>query len=103
MRYNIICIARDVFMFSNNFGKGISVEETLRNILSETANLSVPAATIGSGDDLFAAGLTSFATVGVMLAVESEFDVEFPDSLLVRSTFTSINALAAAVKSLKGD
>ncbi|WP_347555707.1 acyl carrier protein [Robbsia sp. KACC 23696] len=78
------------------------MEDTLREILSETANLSVPAATIGSGDDLFACGLTSFATVGVMLAVESAFDVEFPDSLLVRSTFSSIDSLASAVNSLTG-
>lgn len=78
------------------------MEETLREILGETANLSVPVTTIGSGDDLFAAGLTSFATVSVMLAVESAFDVEFPDSLLVRSTFTSIHSLMAAVDSLKG-
>ncbi len=79
------------------------MEETLRNVLSETANLSVPAETIGYSDDLFAAGLTSFATVGVMLAIESAFDVEFPDSLLVRSTFTSIGALETAVKTLKAD
>ena len=78
------------------------MEETIREILSETGNLSVPATTIGAGDDLFSYGLTSFATVGVMLAVESAFDVEFPDSLLVRSTFSSIHSLTSAVRDLKG-
>ncbi|KKB65012.1 acyl carrier protein [Robbsia andropogonis] len=77
------------------------MENTLRGILLEVGNLSVPVTAIGSSDDLFAVGLTSFATVGVMLAIESAFDVEFPDSLLVRSTFTSIDALASVVLGLK--
>lgn len=79
------------------------MERELRAILKEVGGLSKSADSLGVKDDLFAAGLTSFATVGVMLAIEEEFDVAFPDSLLVRSTFTSIASLSAAVESLRGD
>lgn len=77
------------------------MEEQLRTILDEVGGLSRPAADLQPQDDLFAAGLTSFATVGVMLAIEGEFDVAFPDALLVRSTFQSLAALKAAVAMLQ--
>jgi len=77
------------------------VENQLRTILDEVGGLKKPAASLGVNDDLFAAGLTSFATVGVMLAIEDDFDVSFPDALLVRETFRSIASLARAVSSLK--
>jgi acyl carrier protein len=77
------------------------LEKQLRNILDEVGGLSVKADTLGLRDDLFAAGLTSFATVGVMLAIEEEFDVAFPDSLLVRNTFSSIASLLSAVSGIQ--
>lgn len=78
------------------------MKDQIRAILDEVGGLAVPAADVGDRDDLFVKGLSSFATVGVMLAIEEEFDVSFPDSLLVRATFTSVDALAAAIASLKG-
>ena len=78
------------------------MEAQLRAILDEVGGLSVAADTLGLRDDLFAAGLTSFATVGVMLAIEDAFDVAFPDSLLVRATFTSIASLEAAIAGVQG-
>ena len=50
--------------------------------------------------DLHAAGLSSYGTVELMVASEEEFGVEFPDTLLTRATFGSIEAVAAAVSSL---
>ena len=47
--------------------------------------------------DLYAAGLSSHATVNLMLALEEAFDVELPDRLLKRKTFSSINAIAEAL------
>ena len=35
-----------------------------------------------------------------MIALEDEFDVEFPDTMLQKSTFGSINAIAAAIAQL---
>ena len=47
--------------------------------------------------DLHAAGLTSHATVSLMLALEEAFDLEFPDRLLRRRTFSSIDTIAEAL------
>ena len=79
------------------------MEEQLRVILGEVGGLALPIGEIATDQDLFAAGLTSFATVSVMLAIEEEFDVEFPDTLLKRDTFRSIAALTAVIAGLKGD
>ncbi len=50
--------------------------------------------------NLYDAGLTSFASVQMMLAIEEEFDIEFPETMLTRRTFSSIAAIAAAVDEL---
>lgn len=52
-------------------------------------------------DDLFAAGMSSRATVGVMLGLESEFDIEFPDAMLRRDVFESIRAIGDALEAIK--
>lgn len=48
----------------------------------------------GSSDDLWDLGMDSLGSVAIMAAVEDEFELEFPDALLVRSTFESIDAIA---------
>ena len=45
-------------------------------------------------------GMTSHASVNVMLALEGEFDIEFPDHMLKRSVFESIAAMRAAIDEL---
>lgn len=55
---------------------------------------------IGESDDLFASGMTSHQTVQVMLGLEDEFEIEFPDDMLTRSTFSSIDAMTRAVSVL---
>ncbi|MDX7954010.1 acyl carrier protein [Lichenihabitans sp. Uapishka_5] len=62
--------------------------------------MSCPVETLSDTADLFEAGLTSYGSVRLMLAVEERFDVEFPDALLTRKTFTTLAALAEAVASL---
>ena len=47
--------------------------------------------------DLYASGLTSFAAVQLMLALEEAFDVEFPERMLNRRSFASIDAIAACL------
>jgi acyl carrier protein len=77
------------------------MENDIRDILNEVGKLSEPADKLGNEADLFAAGLTSFATVNVMLAIEEQFDVEFPDRLLRRESFRSIAALTRVVAEIK--
>lgn len=72
----------------------------IRLVLNEGGTLPVDATTLKDGDDLYTAGLTSHATVNLMLGLEERFDVEFPDRLLRRRTFESIDAISTAVTEL---
>lgn len=74
----------------------------IREILSQHARLPVPVEGLQDSSDLYNAGLTSLATVGLMLALEDQFGIEFPDSMLGRKTFSSIEAIAEAVEQLHG-
>ncbi|PLP97056.1 acyl carrier protein [Cupriavidus pauculus] len=77
------------------------MKTTIRNILGEVARLDVPLATLADNDDLYAAGLSSLATVHVMLALENAFDIEIPDQMLTRQLFRSVDSLAAAVEIIR--
>ena len=72
----------------------------IRNILKEHGRLTKDAQALGERDDLYQAGMTSHASVNVMLALEGEFDVEFPDHMLKRSVFESIAAIRTAIDEL---
>lgn len=72
----------------------------VRDILAKHGRLSVNVAALGDDTDLYAAGLTSLATVGVMLALEDHFDIEFPENMLSRKTFDSLSSIAEAVATL---
>lgn len=74
--------------------------EQIRAILKEHGRLAVDAATLAEDADLYQAGMTSHASVNVMLALEGTFDVEFPDRMLRRGVFESISAIRAAIEEL---
>lgn len=74
--------------------------DRIRTILKDHGKLSVDAASLADGADLYAAGLSSFATVQLMLALEDAFDVEIPERLLNRRSFESIAAIAGVINSL---
>jgi acyl carrier protein len=46
--------------------------------------------------------MSSQASVSIMVAIEDEFGVEFPDRMLKRSVFQSISSIRTAVDELKG-
>jgi acyl carrier protein len=73
---------------------------TIRNVLNQDGKLPVDISTLSDDADLYQAGLTSHASVNVMLALEDEFDVEFPDELLRKSTFESVTSIRSALTSL---
>ena len=77
-------------------------EEIVRRTLADLGQLTTPVETLGPDDDLYVAGLTSHATVNVMLGLEDELGFEFPPELLRRSTFESIGALTRAVETALG-
>jgi acyl carrier protein len=74
--------------------------EQIRDILQTHGRLSIQVTELSNDSDLYDAGLTSLITVNLLLAIEDHFDVEFPDELLSRRTFQSIDALAEAVEDL---
>ena len=74
--------------------------DKIREILAQHGRLSTPVEELQQDSDLYNAGLTSLATVGLMLALEEEFDVEFPDSMLSRKTFDSIESIHDAIEQL---
>jgi acyl carrier protein len=79
-----------------------SVEEEIRRVLGDHARLTTDPASVAPRTDLYQAGMTSHASVNVMLALEDAFDVEFPDHLLKRSVFESVASIADAVAELRG-
>lgn len=76
------------------------IEDKIRAVLRDHARLNKPLDQIGLTTDLYQAGMTSHASVNVMLALESAFDVEFADHMLKRSVFTSVASIRDAVAEL---
>ena len=75
-------------------------ETQIRDVLLAHGRLGKDPMSIGIDDDLYEAGMTSHASVNVMLALEDEFDVEFPERFLKRTTFESIENLSVALADL---
>lgn len=78
------------------------MNETVRRLLAEHGRLHCPVETLSSSADLYEAGLTPFAAIRVMLALEEKFEVEFPVRWLRRQTFASIDAITACLDELLG-
>ena len=75
----------------------MSEDERVRSILAEYGHLAVDVTSLSHDDNLYAAGLTSHASINVMLAVEDAFGVEFGQELIRRSTFESISSICDAL------
>jgi acyl carrier protein len=78
-----------------------SVNTQIRQVLRDHARLPVDVDSIDESADLFQAGMSSHASVNVMLALEDAFDVEFPDRMLKRSVFESVAGISAAIGELQ--
>ncbi len=72
----------------------------IRAVLADFGRLGPTALQLRDDADLRQAGLTSHASVNVMLALESRFEIEFPDHMLTRNVFSSIATLRAALEEL---
>ena len=77
--------------------------EEIRAVLGTTGWLQADIGTLADDADLYAAGLTSLASVNLMLALEEKFDIEFPERMLRRKTFESIAAIRSAIGELAGE
>jgi acyl carrier protein len=77
--------------------------DQIRQIVAEHGRLSVDTDGLTPDTDLFQVGMTSHASVNVMLALEDHFDVEFPDRMLTRNVFASISAIETALTELRAE
>ncbi len=77
-------------------------EQLIRDILATHGKLSVQPATLKATDDLYQVGLSSLATVNVMLEIENRAGVVIPDEALTRATFQTITSLTALLQHLGG-
>jgi acyl carrier protein len=78
----------------------LAMDRRIRDVLREYGRLNKNVDELGTDTDLYQSGMTSHASVNVMLALESNFDVEFPDHMLKRSVFASIGAIRQALAQL---
>lgn len=77
-----------------------TTRDEIREILSENGRLAVPVTSLDDNADLFAAGLDSLAIVNVLMSLEERFDIELPDEMLQRKSFSSIATISAVVTGL---
>ena len=76
-------------------------KDRIRQIVKDHAGLGVDFEKVDYSTDLYRAGMTSYASVVLMIALENEFGLEFPDAMLSRSVFESIDSIANAIESLQ--
>jgi acyl carrier protein len=76
------------------------MKAVIHKLIDEHGRLFVSAASLKDSQDLYEAGLTSFAAVQLMLGLEDAFDIEFPERMLNRRSFASVDAIAACLYEL---
>jgi len=74
--------------------------DRVRQIIRDHGRLTVDVDSLADDSDLYEAGMTSHASVNLMLALEDRFDVEFPDEMLTRTAFESVGSIRAALTTL---
>jgi len=77
------------------------IEEQVRQVITDQGRMPVDVSSLPADADLYEAGMTSHASVNVMLGLEDAFDIEFPDHMLTRDVFESIAAISAALDELQ--
>ncbi len=81
-------------------GGAKAMMDRVREIVQRHGGIAGDIARLSETSDLYEAGMTSFASVDLMLGLEEAFDIEFPDAMLTRKTFASLRAIADAVATL---
>jgi len=76
------------------------IKDQIRDVLAAHGSMAVDPHEVDDQADLYELGLTSTASVNVMLALEEAFGVEFPDEVLKKSTFASVRNIEQVVEGL---
>jgi acyl carrier protein len=72
----------------------------IRNVLRVHGCLQRDPVMLSDDEDLYRAGMNAHASTNLMVALEREFDLEFPEQLLAPSLFGNINAIASTLLQL---
>ena len=75
-------------------------EAKIRAVLRDHARLNKDVSLLDVNSALYQSGMTSHASVNVMLALENIFDVEFPDHMLKKNLFNSIESISSGLREL---
>ncbi len=76
------------------------MQDRIREVLAVHGRMAVDPREVDDQADLYDLGMTSHASVDVMLALEDAFDIEFPEEVLKKSTFASVRNIAQVVEGL---
>jgi acyl carrier protein len=76
------------------------MQDQIRDVLAAHGRMAADPHTIDGQADLYELGLTSHASVNVMLALEDVFEIEFPDEVLKKSTFASVHSIEQVLGNL---
>jgi acyl carrier protein len=76
------------------------VARTILRLIGSTGALRGGSEAIDLEEDLYAAGLKSLAAVRLMVALENEFGIEFPDTVLHRGAFSTVARIRSVVLAL---
>ena len=87
---------------SRHGARSSDTTNAIRAILRQHGRLAEDVGILSDHSDLYEAGLTSHASVNLMLALEEHFQVEFPERMLRRRTFATISAIRSSLEELMG-
>ena len=76
------------------------MQDRIRDALAAHGHMAVDPREVDDQADLYKLGLTSTASVNVILALEDAFGVEFPDEALKKTTFASVRNIEQVVEGL---
>lgn len=70
-----------------------ALQARLLPLIDAHASIDRPAASLDASDDLATFGMSSHDSIQLMMALEAEFSIEFPNALLTKASFQSIAAI----------
>lgn len=77
-----------------------NIVDRVKKVIINYSEISQDLSQLKEDESLFVKGMSSRASVAVMIGLESEFDIEFPDEMLRKEVFESVHSISKAIASL---
>ncbi len=75
--------------------------KTILRLVEEKATLAKPTDELTLNCDLYRAGMKPFEAIQLMLALEEEFEIEFPTKMLNRQSMSSLEAIRSCIEEVQ--